>query len=71
MQCQIGTLEILSRRNILTGALEGTLSKDRTFVVPDPEDLRALRQWVTAKRICEAAPGGGYGRIYSAPWRVG
>ena len=52
-------------------ALEGTLSKNRTFMVPDPEDLRGLREWVTAKRIGEAAPDREYGRIYSAPWRVG
>jgi hypothetical protein len=71
MQCHIGTLEILSRRNILMDALEGTLSKNRTFMVPDPEDLRGLREWVTAKRIGEAAPDREYGRIYSAPWRVG
>ena len=71
MQCQIEMLEILSGRNILMDALEGTFSKNCPFIVPDPEDLRGLREWVTAKRICEVTSEEKCGRIYSAPWRVG
>jgi hypothetical protein len=71
MQCQIRTLEKLTRQNTLIIALAGTLSKDSTLTVPDPEDLKGLREWVTAKRICEITPEEKNRQIYSAPWRVG
>ena len=39
--------------------------------VIDPEDLKGLREWVVAKRICEVNPEKKYGQMYSAPWRIG
>jgi hypothetical protein len=50
---------------------ESVSAKDCTFTVLDPEDLKGLREWVTAKRIREVNPEKRYGQIYSAPWRVG
>jgi hypothetical protein len=71
MQCQIDTLGSLSRRNILMDTLERISAKDCTFTVLDPEDLKGLREWVAAKRMCEVNPEKRYGQIYSAPWRIG
>ncbi|MGA2161416.1 MAG: hypothetical protein ABSG28_04335 [Methanoregula sp.] len=51
--------------------LESISAKDCTFTVLDPEDLKGLREWVAAKRMCEVNPEKRYGQIYTAPWRIG
>jgi hypothetical protein len=71
MLCQTGIPESHPMRTILTNTLHRTCTRDGPFILPDPEDLKGLREWVTAKRICEAANEGRHGRIYTAPWRVG
>jgi hypothetical protein len=71
MLCQTGIPESRPGRTILTRTLYRTCTRDSPFILPDPEDLKGLREWVTAKRICEEAHERRHGRIYIAPWRVG
>lgn len=37
----------------------------------DPEDLKGLREWVTAKRIEELKAKENHSPLYYAPWRIG
>jgi hypothetical protein len=40
-------------------------------VSPDSDDLRGLRAWVTAKRVCISETGGMYAQLHHFPWQVG
>jgi hypothetical protein len=71
MQCQIETLPSQSGQNSLMDNPDSVGVRDCTFAELDDEDLKGLREWVTAKRIWEARPEKIYRQIYSAPWRIG
>jgi hypothetical protein len=61
MQCQSEMMEILSAPAVLL----------RAFDSVDPEDLKGLREWVTAKRIEEIKTKVDNTSLYYAPWRIG
>jgi len=63
MQCQSEMMEILSAPAVLL--------RNRPFGSLDPEDLKGLREWVTAKRIAEIKTQENYTSLYYAPWRIG
>lgn len=65
------TRQILHPRSVINRPLAQILHQRPGRGIDDPDDLRALRDWVNAKQKNEAPVDAMYSVIRSSLWRVG